>query len=159
MPTRRVQNLLQERGAEYARIEHEPAYTAQQEAAAAHVPGREWVKTVVFFRDDEPALALVPATHRVDIERLSTAAGARSARFASEEEIAELFPDCERGAVPPFGSLWGLPVFCDAALRLREQVAFHAGSHREALQMKYSEFERLAEPVVAEFSERGELVR
>jgi Ala-tRNA(Pro) deacylase len=109
---------------------------------------------VVFYADDRPGLALLPATRRVDLQRLARAAGARDARLASEEEMTELFPDAEVGAVPPFGGLWNVPVFCDESLRRRERIAFHAGSHREAVRMAYGDFERLAEPVVADFSER-----
>lgn len=154
MPTPRVESLLREHDAEYTRIEHPRAYTAQEEAAAAHVSGREWAKTLVVFADESPALALLPATHHADLDRLAQAAGARNVRLASETEIAELFTDCEVGAVPPFGALWGVPVFCDESLRTREQVAFHAGSHSEAVRMRYADFERLAEPVTARFAER-----
>jgi Ala-tRNA(Pro) deacylase len=154
MPNERVTDLLSAHGAEYRRIEHARAFTAQEEAAAAHVPGREWAKTVVFYADEAPAIALLPATYRVDFDRLAEAAGAQATRLASEDELANLFPDCEVGAVPPFGSLWHVPVFCDASLRLREQIAFHAGSHREALQMGFADFARVAEPVVADFAVR-----
>lgn len=154
MPIDRVESLLREHDTEYERIEHPPAFTAQEEAAAAHVSGREWAKTIVFYADDRPGLALLPATHRVDLERLARAVGAHEARLASEDEMADLFPDVEVGAVPPFGALWDLPVFCDESLRQHEHVTFHAGSHREAVRMGYSDFERLAEPVVAAFAER-----
>lgn len=153
MPSQRVESLLRERDVGYERIEHPAAFTAQEEAAAAHVSGREWAKTVVFYADDSPGLALLPATRRIDLDRLARAAGATEARLASEDEMKGLFPDVEVGAVPPFGALWNLPVFCDESLRLHERIAFHAGSHREALRMGYTDFERVTAPVVADFTE------
>lgn len=155
MPTQRVESLLRQEGVEYARIEHRRAYTAQEEAEEAHVSGREWAKTVLVYADEKPALAVLPATHRADLDRLAHAAGAHNVRLASEDEIVRLFPDCEIGAVPPFGALWGVPVFCDESLRIREQVAFNAGRHDEAVRMRYADFERLVGPVVADFAERA----
>lgn len=155
MPIQRVRELLEKDGTEYTVIPHAAAYTAQEAAAAAHIPGAHWAKTVAFYADGRPALAVLPATRHIDLERLALAAGASRVRLATEKEIADLFPECELGAVPPFGALWGLPVYLDRSLAAHGRVAFHAGSHREAVAVSFPDFERLLEAVVADFAESG----
>ncbi|MBI4541266.1 MAG: YbaK/EbsC family protein [Gemmatimonadetes bacterium] len=155
MPIQRVRDFLEREGNDYAVIPHPVAYTAQEEAAAAHVPGAEWAKTVVFFGAGQPGLAVLPATRHVDLERLALAADTSRVRLATEAEMADLFPDCEVGAVPPFGGLWGLPVYLDRSLAHSARIAFHAGSHREAVTMGYADFERLLGAVIVEFAEPG----
>lgn len=155
MPIERVRELLEREHVTYRTMKHAEAYTAQEEAAAAHVSGYEWAKTVAVYLDDDPALAVLPATHHVDPERLARAAGAERIRLAGEPELAELFPDCEVGAMPPFGALWDVPVYLDRALEGVERVAFHAGSHDEAVEMEYAEFARLLDAAVADFASAG----
>jgi len=150
----RLQRLLDENGVRYRVIEHEPAYTAQEEAHAAHVSGRNWAKTVVVMLDDEPALTVLPATRRVDLERLRRIVGSDRVRLADEAEFEHYYPDCERGAMPPFGQLYGQPTFVDETLRRDEIIAFHAGDHRTAIQIAYDTFERLAEPIPSRFTRR-----
>lgn len=100
----------------YRTIAHPVAYTAQEEAAVAHVPGRQWAKTVVCMADDQPIQIVVPADRIVDLERLRELTGARVVRLGTEDEIATLYPDCERGAMPPFGPLYGQRVYVDTTL-------------------------------------------
>lgn len=152
----RLKRLLEENGVRYRVIEHEIAYTAQEEAHAAHVSGRNWAKTVVVMLDDEPALTVLPATRRVDLERLRRIVGTDTVRLADEEEFERLYPDCEPGAMPPFGHLYGQPTFVDETLRRDERIAFHAGDHRTAVEIGYEAFERLAEPIPSRFSRRFE---
>lgn len=152
MPINKVQDLLKEKGIEFSTIEHRVAYTAQEEAAAAHVPGREWAKTVIFHADGEPILAVLPATHQVDPERLAALAGCDEIRLATEDELGDLFPECELGAVPPFGALWGYPVYADRSLVDAGRIAFHAGSHREAVSMEFSDFVSVAGPRMGAFA-------
>src|ERR671937_320958 len=97
-----ISEYLDRNQARYSLLAHPTAYTAQEEAAAAHIPGREWAKTVVCFADDQPILAVVPAPFAVDLKRLQQTAHARSVRLANEKEFASLYPDCELGAMPPF---------------------------------------------------------
>lgn len=148
----RLEELLEAEGVDYEVIRHEPVFTAQEEAAAAHVPGRSWAKTIVMLVDSRPALAVLPATRRVDTEEFRRLVGARKARLADEEEFADLYDDCEAGAMPPFGSLYGQPTFVDDTLRRAERIAFHAGDHRIAVEMAYADWERLADPVPGSFS-------
>lgn len=148
----RLENMLEEAGAEYEVIDHAPAFTAQEEAAASHVPGRNWAKTVEVLIDGRPAICVVPATRRVDLDKLRSAAGAERVELAAEGELARMFPDCDLGAMPPFGRLYGQATFVDERLRESERVAFHAGDHRSVIEMPYAEWERLAEAVPADIS-------
>jgi Ala-tRNA(Pro) deacylase len=147
-----ISDYLEQNHARYSLLPHPIAYTAQEEAAAAHVPGREWAKTVVCFADDQPILAVVPAPFAVDLIRLQHTAHARSVRLAKENELASLYRDCELGAMPPLGPLYGQPVFVDRRLTLDPEVSFSAGSHHDAIRMPYQEFERLVKPTVAEIA-------
>ncbi len=149
----RLENMLAESGADYHVIVHDPAFTALEEAAATHVPGRNWAKTVVVLLDGSPALATLPATRRVDPDKLRRVTGATEVELATEEEFAELYPDCELGAMPPFGNLYGQTTFVDESLREDEHIAFHAGDHRTAIDMTYAAFEELVGPVPGDFSE------
>jgi Ala-tRNA(Pro) deacylase len=148
----KLKNLLDQNDVVYRVIEHRPAFTAQEEAHAAHVPGHNWAKTVAVWLDEQPALTVLPATRKVDLEQLRAIAGARRARLASEAEFARHFPDCEPGTMPPFGNLYGQQTFVDATLRQDETIAFHAGDHRTAIEMSYSAFERLAVPIPGDFT-------
>jgi len=152
MPARRLREFLDSQGVKYVVVSHSPAFTAQEIAASAHIPGREMAKTVMVKLDGKMAMAVLPASRTVDFERLGAAAGARSAELASESEFAELFPECEAGAMPPFGNLYGLPVYADSSLAEDAEIAFNAGSHKELVKLAYADFERLARPKVASFA-------
>jgi Ala-tRNA(Pro) deacylase len=147
-----ISDYLDRNRARYTVMSHPVAYTAQTEAAAAHVPGNEWAKAVVCFADDQPILAVLPAPFAVDLNRLQRAADAHSIRLAKEVEFARLYEDCETGAMPPLGPLYGQRVFVDKRLTADPEVVFNAGSHHDAIRMPYREFERLAKPTVAEFA-------
>jgi Ala-tRNA(Pro) deacylase len=146
-----ISEFLDRNQARYSLVPHPIAYTAQEEAAAAHVPGREWAKAVVCIADDHPVLAVLPAPARVDLQRLKEVAHARSLRVAHEDEFKAFYADCEVGAMPPFGPLYHQPVFIDQSLTRGREIAFNAGSHRDAIRMPYVEFERLVRPTVAAF--------
>ena len=146
MPTERLVTFLGERGVAYETIPHLIAYTAQGVAAAAHVAGRELAKTVVAKVDDGFVLAVLPAPLHVDLEALRRVTGSRSIRLATEQELQQLFPGCEVGAMPPFGNLYGLPVWVDTALAEDPTIVFNAGSHREAIRMTFADFARLVAP-------------
>jgi Ala-tRNA(Pro) deacylase len=154
-----ISEYLGRNHARYAVVTHPNAYTAQEEAAAAHIPGREWAKTVVCFADEQPVLAVVPAPFGVDLGRLRHAMHARSVRLATEREFATMYRDCELGAMPPFGPLYGQQVFVDEQLTKDAEVAFSAGSHRDSVRMPYAEFERLVHPVVADIAMRSSTSR
>ncbi|MFB3853184.1 MAG: aminoacyl-tRNA deacylase [Vicinamibacterales bacterium] len=135
----------------YTTLSHRTAFTAQEEAAVTHVPGRAWAKTVVCYLDGRPAVAVVPAYYRVDLERLRLLAGAKEARLATEAEVAGLYPGIETGAVPPLGPLYGQAVYVDRTIAADEEVAFHAGTHTDAVRMRYEDLADLSHPVIGEF--------
>jgi len=149
-----IEKFLNERRIPFQVVTHRKAYTAQEEAAVAHVPGREWAKTVVCMADDAPILAVLPALYNVDTERLARLAGAKKVRLATEKELAPLFKECEPGAMPPFGCLYGQRVFVDRALVGDPEIVFNAGTHVDAIRMRYDDFAKLSTPVVGEFGHR-----
>jgi Ala-tRNA(Pro) deacylase len=155
VPIKRLKEFLDENDVKYVSISHSQAFTAQEIAAAAHVPGKELAKTVMVKLDGELAMVVLPAPDQVSVSRLQEMTGASSVEIAVEEDFADLFPGCELGAMPPFGNLWSLDVFVDQRLREDEVIAFNAGTHTELLRLPYSDFERLVQPVVGELSTRG----
>ena len=138
----------------YSVVPHRPAYTAQEEAAAAHIRGRDWAKVVVCILDGRPIQAVVPAPFNVNLDALADLAGGREIRIASERELRSLFPDCEVGAMPPLGWLYGQPVFVDAALAAEPEIAFNAGNHVDAISMRWADFARAVRPTVGLFADR-----
>lgn len=149
-----IQEFLRQAHVGYDLLPHRSAFTAQEEAAATHTPGRDWAKVVTCFAGDEPIQAVVPATSVVDLERLRVLAGAPTIRLAQEDELQRLYPDCEPGAMPPFGPLYKQRVFVDTTLTGEAEIAFNAGTHTDAMRMRYADFEEVAKPVVGTFSER-----
>ena len=135
----------------YTCFRHHPAYTAQEEAAVSHIPQRCWAKVVICIADDQPLQAVLPAHYMVDFEQLRLLANAMALRLAREEEIATLHPECEVGAMPPFGASYGHRVFVDRCLVGEPEMVFNAGTHTEAICMHYGDFTELAKPVVGAF--------
>jgi Ala-tRNA(Pro) deacylase len=137
----------------YMALPHEAAFTAQEEAAATHIPGRDWAKVVGCFIDGEPVEAVVPAPMIVNLGQLLDLAGGAAIRLAEEEELRWLFPDCEIGAMPPLGPLYGHRVFVDADLAEEAEIAFNAGTHRDAIAMRWNDFVKMVNPVVGKFAD------
>ncbi|MFN7985110.1 MAG: YbaK/EbsC family protein [Vicinamibacterales bacterium] len=152
--TQLVQEFLRQSNVGYSVFPHMPAYSAQEEAAVTHISGRDWAKPVVFFADGEPIQAVVPADLVVDVDQLLALTGAERIRMATEEELAELYPDCEPGAMPPLGPLYNQPVFVDIALAAEPQVVFNGGTHGDAVCMRYDDYAAIARPVVGSFAMR-----
>ena len=136
----------------YTVISHSPAFTAQEIAAASHISGRELAKTVIVRIDGELAMAVLPASYRVDIELLGELSGAVRIEMAHENDFRDVFQGCETGAMPPFGNLFDMPVHVADDLANDEYIAFNAGSHTELIQMRYADFERLVHPRVLDFA-------
>ncbi len=132
-------------------LTHRTAFTAQEEAAATHVPGRQWAKTVICLADGQPVLAVLPAHHMVDLERLRFLAAASEMRLATESELRKLYPSFETGAVPPFGPMFGQRTFVDRVIAQDDEIVFHAGTHVDAVRMRYVDFAALSSPLVGEF--------
>lgn len=153
MPIEKLKTFLDREGIKYVIITHSRAYTAQEAAASAHIPGRELAKTVMVKLDGLMAMAVLPASYHVNLEHLAEVAGAKKVSLASEHEFAGLFPDCDTGAMPPFGNLYGMDVYVAESLTEDDEIAFAAGSHTELIRMAYADFERLVKPKVLAFSE------
>ena len=133
-------------------ITHSQAFTAQQVAASAHISGKEIAKTVMIKVNGEMAMAVLPGSYLVDFSLLKEAIGTDDIRLAGEQEFKELFPDCQNGAMPPFGNLYGMKVYVAKALVDDHQIAFNAGTHTQLVQLAYKDFERLVKPQILEFS-------
>ncbi|MCB1020633.1 MAG: YbaK/EbsC family protein [Bryobacterales bacterium] len=149
----RIQAFLAEKGAEYEHVRHLTTYTARELAHEEHVPERQVAKSVVILGDEVFAMAVLPSDERIDVERMRKVLGLKELRLATEDELTWLFPDCEVGAMPPFGALYWLPVYIDKRLAAQERIDFNAGTHRDVLRMRYSELCRLVEPTEREFGE------
>jgi Ala-tRNA(Pro) deacylase len=154
MPLNKVRAFLDQHHIKYVVISHSKAYTAQGIAAVAHIKGQELAKTVIVKLDGVLGMAVLPASFQVDLLALKKAAGVKDAALASEREFKQHFPDCETGAMPPFGNLYSIPVYVDAALIRDTEIAFNAGTHLELIRMSYADFDRLVKPMVLEFSTR-----
>jgi Ala-tRNA(Pro) deacylase len=152
MPINKLKEFLDSKRIQYIVISHSPAFTAQQIAASAHVKGRELAKTVMVKIDGRLAMAVVPASQKVDLDRLREAAGAEHIELAGEREFRDRFPDCDLGAMPPFGNLYGLDVYVADTLTDDEEIAFNAGSFTELVRMAYRDFEQLVQPKVLRFA-------
>lgn len=155
MPIDRLRKYLEENHVKYVTVSHSPAFTAQEIAASAHVPGKKLAKTVMVKLDGKMAMVVLPAPDKVSAHRLKEVTGAREVELASEKEFADLFPTCEVGAMPPFGNLWDLEVFADSHLREDEDIVFNAGSHTELVKLSFAEYERLVRPKIADISTRN----
>lgn len=142
----RIRNYLDSNQADYILSVHPKAFTAREVAFAEHLPAREVAKTVVVFGDGEYHMIVIPANKLVDFLELRPALGLTQVRLATEDELSRLFPDCELGAMPPFGNLYGINVYLDSSLAGEPAVAFNAGSHREVIHMRTAEFRRLVRP-------------
>ena len=151
MPVQELKNFLDFEHVKYVSIRHSPAYTAQEIAASAHIPGKELAKTVMVKVEGEMAMAVLPASEKVDLPGLRDAIGARRVELASEEEFRNRFPGCELGAMPPFGNLYGMDVYVSESLSRDKEIAFNAGSHTELIRLAYRDFHRLAKPKVLRF--------
>jgi len=152
MPLNKVKAFLDAHGSKYVVISHSKAYTAQGIAAISHISGRKLAKSVMIKLDGDLAMAVLPASYQVDLEALRAATGVLTAELASEREFKQFFPDCETGAMPPFGNLYGIPVYVDETLAEDREIAFNAGSHYELIKMSYRDYERLVKPEVMAFS-------
>src|SRR6266542_852220 len=152
MPINKLKEFLDSKHIQYIVISHSPAFTAQQIAASAHVKGKELAKTVMVKIGGNLAMAVLPASQKVDLERLREAAGADQVELASEREFRDRFPDCDLGAMPPFGNLYGLDVYVADTLTDDDEIAFNAGSFTELVRMAYRDFEQLVQPEVLRFT-------
>jgi Ala-tRNA(Pro) deacylase len=152
MPSKKLKAFLDEHKVKYVTIKHSSAFTAQEIAALAHIPGKDLAKTVIIKIDGKMAMAVLPASEKVSFENLKEALGANEVRLAYEQEFMDKFPDCEVGAMPPFGNIYGMDVFAAENLSEEEEIAFNACTHTELIKMKFSDFEKLVKPKRIKFS-------
>ena len=152
MPARKLKQFLDGFGVKYEVLPHAPTYTAQETAQATHVSGVELAKTVIVRIDGKTVMAVVPATHHVDLDLLRRTASAMEVDLVPEHEFEQLFAECEPGAMPPFGNLYGMDVYVAKALSEDKEIVFNAGSHTEAIRISYADYDRLVSPKVAPIS-------
>jgi Ala-tRNA(Pro) deacylase len=152
MPIRKLREFLDSHAVRYFVVSHSPAYTAQEIAASAHVPGKELAKTVIVTIDGKMAMVVLPASRQLDFSLLSEISGTQEVELASEKEFVDLFPGCEIGAMPPFGNLYGMTVYVSEELEEDDDIAFNAGAHTELLRLSYESYKRLVQPKVAKLS-------
>lgn len=148
MSLNKVREFLDSHNVKYLVISHSIAYTAQGIAALVHVSGKKLAKTVIVKIDGVLAMAVIPASQHVDLELLRSITGAGNVELATEQEFQRAFPDCETGAMPPFGNLYDMAVYADASLAKHEEITFTAGTHRELLRMAWADILRLVDPQV-----------
>jgi Ala-tRNA(Pro) deacylase len=151
MSFQKLKEVLDEKKIKYVTIIHSPAFSTQEVAAAAHIPGGEMAKPVMVKIDGEIAMVVLPASMKVDFGRLLDATGAAEVELAHEREFAHLFPDCPVGTMPPFGNLFGLRTFVAEELAEETEIAFNAGSATELIKLAYRDYERLVKPRVLPF--------
>lgn len=151
MPLTSLKQYLDENNVRYVVISHSPAFTAQGIAALAHIPGRELAKTVIVKLDGNLALSVLPASLHVNLSALKRGTGAKIVELASEDDFRDRFPDCETGAMPPFGNLYGMDVFADESLTRDKEIAFNACSHRELIRLSWNDYQTLVNPRVISF--------
>lgn len=152
MPIKKLKAFLDTHHIAYITITHSLAFNAQRVAATTHIPGRRMAKTVMVLVDGKMAMAVLPAPYRVNLKLLKEASGASNVELAHEMEFKNKFPDCEPGAMPPFGNLYGMDVFVAESFSRNEDIVFNAGTHTELIQLSYRDFERLVKPKIMHFS-------
>jgi len=152
MPVKSLKKFLDACNIKYACVVHSPAYTAQEVAESAHIKGHAMAKVVIVKMDGKLAMSVLPADTKVVLQDLRELTGYENIQFATEEEFKSRFPDCEIGAMPPFGNLYSMDVYVAETLTQNKRIAFNAGSHMEVIQLAYADFERLAHPKVLSFS-------
>ena len=152
MPVNRLKEFLDKNNIKYISVFHSHAYTAQEVAASAHIPGRKLAKTVMIKIDGKMAMAVLSASDKIDFVLIQETAGASKVELASEHEFTDLFPGCNVGAIPPFGNLYEMQVIVDEKLSKENEIVFNAGSYTELITLHYEDFKRLVKPCVADIS-------
>ena len=155
MPIKKLKAFLDENNVKYVTIKHSSAYTAQEIAASAHVSGKEFAKTVIIKIDGKMVMAVLPASYQLNFKLLHEIFGTQQVTLATEAEFKYAFPDCEVGAMPPFGNLYDMEVFVAESLAEDENIAFNAGNHTEMIKLRYADFEHLVHPRVFRFSQKA----
>ncbi len=151
----KLDDFLTTRHVPFQKLHHPPVYTANRIAQTLHVPGQEMAKSVLLRTGHGYVLAVVPATHHVDLDDVRECLGEELVDMASEEDMDKVFPDCERGAMPPFGSLYQLPTLVDDSLAQDKEIVFEGQTHEDAIRMSYRDFKAVEHPRTGHFAYRG----
>ena len=146
MPTQKLKQYLDEHNVKYVCVTHSLAFTSVDIAKSAHIPTKQMAKSVILKTDGKFLMVVIPAAYQVDLALISQALGGKSIQLASEYEFAKVFPDCEVGAMPPFGNLYGLDVYVAESVTEHDEIAFNAGTHSEIIKLAYSDYEALVKP-------------
>jgi len=149
-----IEEFLRNKGAKFKEHHHEVAYTAQETAAAEHVTGYMFAKTVIVTDGDNFYMLVLAAPHKVDMKQAKKLIG-KKVKLAKEEQTEGLFSECDVGAEPPFGSAYHMPTYVDAALAEQEHIVFRAGSHEKTLKMSYEEYVKAEQPIIGSFAMQG----
>jgi len=148
MSNKKLRDYLDENSIKYVSLHHSKAFTAQEVAGSAHIPGRRMAKPVMVNADGDLKMVVLPSTHDLDFDALKNTLNASDVELASESDFKNLFPDCELGAMPPFGNLYDIETIVSEELTGDVEIAFNAGSHNEVIKMAYRDFETLVEPEI-----------
>jgi Ala-tRNA(Pro) deacylase len=148
--SKKLRDFLTKNKISFEAMQHSVAYTAQEIAQAQHVPGNETIKSVIVKVDGKCVMCVLPATYKIDLEKLKKVLNGKTLQLAGEEDLSKLFPDYELGAEPPFGNLYGLDVYVDSSLQNNETVVFNAGTHTDTVRLAFSDFTKLAKPQFAD---------
>jgi len=151
MPATKLKKYLDSHNVKYDTLSHTPAYTSGEIAAEAHISGKELAKTVMVKLDGKLAMAVLPGPNKVNFQLLKDATGAKNVELAKEQEFKDQFPDCEVGAMPPFGNLYDMDVYVEETLSWDDEIGFNAGTHSEIVKLAYKDFETLVHPKVVQF--------
>ena len=152
MPLTKIKEFLDTNKVKYVLIQHSPAYTAQEIAASAHISGKELAKTVMIKIEGKIVMAVLPASYKISFDQLKEVLDVDDVKLANEQEFMDKFPDCEVGAMPPFGNMYGMDVYVAESLAEDEEIAFNACSHTELIKMRFDDFEELVKPIRLRFS-------
>ena len=154
MIVKKLKDFLDSYKVKYVTIQHSPAFSAQEVAASVHIPGLEMAKTVIVNVKGDLAMAVLPANYHVDFHRLMDALRTSDMYLATEEEFQNRFPDCELGAMPPLGNLYGMKTYVSQSLSEDDQIHFEAGNHSEVISLSWEDYERLVHPTIVPFTTR-----
>lgn len=149
----KLKNFLDSNGVRYITVTHSTAFTSQEIAASVHIKGKEFAKCVIVKSGENFFMLVVPADHKISFEKAKEALGVENLKLASEDEFRNLFPDCETGAMPPFGNLYGIPVYVDENFKLNEEISFNGGTHNDVVRMKMDDYTKLINPMFSDLSE------
>ncbi len=148
----RLERYFRENGVPFVALTHPPAFTAPEVAAVQHVPGKQVAKVVMVSAGGSLVMCVLPANAHISFRLLAGILNSTEARLAHEDEFSHIFSDCLLGAMPPFGNLYNIPVYLETSLTDDSELVFQAGTHTDAMRLRYSDYVRLVKPHIAQFA-------